>query len=208
MYGFYQKLTQGVHEKQMSGLVFVRYINDPIICLYSVASINSDEVLTNNFSFVSMGVFMGLHSNMSNLFKILTAYLLIFSKPQPSFSLTEFSTKIKCQTQFQHCFSICHSDVSSYVTATAYVTAVFHHMSQRCFTCFSICFTYVTALCVCYSISYSNVCFSICYSTVFHMSWCFSMLHHCVSAKLQHFQHMLQQLCFSICYSTVFQHML
>jgi hypothetical protein len=58
----------------MYGLVFVRYISDPIIYLYSMASINSDEVLTNNFSFASMGVFMDLHSNMSNLFRISTAY--------------------------------------------------------------------------------------------------------------------------------------
>jgi hypothetical protein len=60
--------------KQMFGLVFIKYINDPIICLYSVASINSNEVSTNNFSFAYMGVFMDLHSNMSNLFRILTAY--------------------------------------------------------------------------------------------------------------------------------------
>jgi hypothetical protein len=74
MSGFYQKLIQVVHRKQMYGLVFVRYISDPIIYLYSVASINSNELLTNRFSFTSMGVFMGLHSNMSNLLKILTVY--------------------------------------------------------------------------------------------------------------------------------------
>jgi hypothetical protein len=60
--------------KHIFGLVFVRYINDPMIYLYNVASINSDEVSTNSFNFVSMGVFMDLHSNMSNLFRILTAY--------------------------------------------------------------------------------------------------------------------------------------
>jgi hypothetical protein len=58
----------------MSGLVFIRYINNPIIYLYRVASIKTDEVSTNNFSFASMGVFMDLHSSMSNLFKISTVY--------------------------------------------------------------------------------------------------------------------------------------
>jgi hypothetical protein len=46
-----------------------------MICLYSATSINSEEVSTSIFSFVSMGVFMDLHSNMSNLFRISTAYL-------------------------------------------------------------------------------------------------------------------------------------
>jgi len=58
----------------MFGLLFVRYISDPIIYLYSVASIKSDKVSTISFSFASMGVFMGLHSSMSNLFKISTVY--------------------------------------------------------------------------------------------------------------------------------------
>jgi hypothetical protein len=73
---FYQKLAQGVHGKEnvWSGLVFVRYISDPIIYLYSVASINYDEVSANNFNFASMGVFMDFQSNMSNLFRILTTY--------------------------------------------------------------------------------------------------------------------------------------
>jgi hypothetical protein len=67
-------------KQKMSGLVFVRYIRDQIIFLYNVASINYDEVSTNNFNFVSMGVFMGLHSNMSNLFKISTAYFHLLRK--------------------------------------------------------------------------------------------------------------------------------
>jgi hypothetical protein len=61
-------------EKHISGLVFVRYINEPIICLYRVASTNSDEVSTRSFNFVSMDMFMDLHSNMSNLFSISTSY--------------------------------------------------------------------------------------------------------------------------------------
>jgi hypothetical protein len=61
--------------KHISVLVFVSYINDPMICLYSIASINSDEVSTRSFNFVSMGVFMDFHSNISNLFSISTAYL-------------------------------------------------------------------------------------------------------------------------------------
>jgi hypothetical protein len=60
--------------KQIYGLVFVRYINDPMIYLYSIASINSDEESTRSFNFVSMGVFMELHSNISNIFSISTAY--------------------------------------------------------------------------------------------------------------------------------------
>jgi hypothetical protein len=68
-----------------------------------------------------------------------------FSKSQPIFSLADFSVKFKCQTQFQHCFSICYIPVFQYI-----LTAVFHHMTQHCVS------TSITALC-----------FSICYSTVF-----------------------------------------
>ena len=72
----------------MFGLVFVKYISDPIIYLYSVASIKSDEVSTNNFNFVSMGVFMDLHSSMSNLFKILTMF-----KEDPFWTLPYLKTQ-------------------------------------------------------------------------------------------------------------------
>ena len=54
--------------KHIFGLVFVRYITEPIICMYSVASINYDEVSTRSFNFVSMGVYMDLYFNMSTLF--------------------------------------------------------------------------------------------------------------------------------------------
>jgi hypothetical protein len=47
---------------------FVRYIIEPVICLNRVASTNSDEVSTKSFNFVSMGVYMDLHFNMSTLF--------------------------------------------------------------------------------------------------------------------------------------------
>jgi hypothetical protein len=40
---------------------------------HKVASTNSDEVSTRTFNFVSMGVYMDLHFNMSNLFSISTA---------------------------------------------------------------------------------------------------------------------------------------
>jgi hypothetical protein len=79
--GFYQILTQGVHKKHISGLVFIRYITEPIICLYRVASTNSDEVSTRSFNFVSMGVYMDLHFNMSNLFIISTVVIERFASP-------------------------------------------------------------------------------------------------------------------------------
>jgi hypothetical protein len=60
--------------KHISGLVFVRYIKDPMFCLYRATSTNSNEVSTKSFNFVSMGVFMALHSNISNLFNISTSY--------------------------------------------------------------------------------------------------------------------------------------
>jgi hypothetical protein len=64
-----------------------------------------------------------------------------FSKSQPNFSLTEFSAKFKCQTQFQHCFSICYSlvfqhilsGVSAYDSSlcfSIYYSLVFQHMLQ------------------------------------------------------------------------------
>ena len=70
MPGFYRILTQNVFTtKHISSLLFVRYINEPIICLYKVASTNSNEVSTRSFNFVSMGVYMDLHFNMSSLFE-------------------------------------------------------------------------------------------------------------------------------------------
>ena len=114
--------------------------------------------------------------------------VIFFFKIPPSFSLTEFSTKFKCQIQFQHCFIICYSGVSasahSGVSASAYATAwCFSICSQRCFS------------------------ISICYSLVFQ---------HLLSTVFQHilslvFQHILstgvsaytQHWCFSLCYSGV-----
>ena len=46
----------------MYGLVFVKYINNPIICLYKVAFTISDEVSLNNLGFVGIGVVMDLQS--------------------------------------------------------------------------------------------------------------------------------------------------
>ena len=60
--------------KHVFVLVFVKYINNPMIYLYNIASINYDEVSTTSFNFVSMCVFMDFHSNISNLFIISTAY--------------------------------------------------------------------------------------------------------------------------------------
>jgi hypothetical protein len=114
----------------------------------------------------------------------------------------------------QHCFSICLSTVSTFVTVvfqhmfqhcvSSYVTALFQHMFQHCFSiCSSTVFqhmfhhgvsAYVTALC-----------FSICYSTVFqHMFQ--HMLQHCFSICSSTVLTYAPTLCFSICSSTVFQH--
>jgi hypothetical protein len=85
------------------------------------------------------------------------------------------------QHKSQHCFSICLSTVS------AFVTAVFQHMFQHCFSicsstvfqhmlqhCFSICSSTVSAY-------VPALCFSICSSTVFQ-----HMFQHCVSAYVTH----------------------
>ena len=97
-------------------------------------------------------------------------YHVNFSKSQPNFSLADFSVKFKCQTQFQHCFSICYSlvfqhilsGVSAYDSALCFsiyyslvfqhiLTTVFQHMTQLCVS------TYTTTLC--FSI-FSQQCFS------------------------------------------------
>ena len=79
------------------------------------------------------------------------------------------------QHMSQHCFSICHSGVSTYVIA------LFQHMSQRCFIiCYNTVSAYVSALFQ----HMSQRCFSICYNTISAY----------VSAL---FQHMSQQ-CFGI----------
>jgi hypothetical protein len=81
--------------------------------------------------------------SLKNLEKVLIRCIetVNFFRPQPNFSLADFSAKFKCQTQFQHCFSICYNIVSSYVTA------VFQHMSQHCFSiCYSGVSAYVTTL--------------------------------------------------------------
>jgi hypothetical protein len=100
-----------------------------------------------------------------------SAMTVNFSKSQPSFSLSTFSVKFKCQTQFQHCFSICYSSVSasahSGVSASAYATAwCFSICSQQCFNisiCYSLVFQHILSIVFqhklqrCFSISYSGV---------------------------------------------------
>jgi hypothetical protein len=56
------------------GLVFVKYINGPIIFLCVVTSTISEEVSLNNFRFVTIGLGMDLRSIISNLFRISTTY--------------------------------------------------------------------------------------------------------------------------------------
>ena len=60
--------------KKIFGLVFIRYINDLIICRYIVASTYSDEASLNSFRFDAIGVVMALQSIIVNLFRISTAY--------------------------------------------------------------------------------------------------------------------------------------
>jgi hypothetical protein len=60
----------------MFGLVFVKYINEPIIYLYKVTCTIFDEVSHNNFGFVVIGVVMDLQSIIPNLFRISTTYSL------------------------------------------------------------------------------------------------------------------------------------
>ena len=62
--------------KQISGLVLIKYIKDPINCLYIVRSTKSEfEVESLSFfTFVTIGVAMDLHSIMPNLLKISTVY--------------------------------------------------------------------------------------------------------------------------------------
>ena len=58
----------------MSGLVFVRYIKDPIICRYIIASIVSDEASLNRFKFNAIGVAIAVQSIIPDLFGISTTY--------------------------------------------------------------------------------------------------------------------------------------
>ena len=60
--------------KHIYGLVFIKYINEPIICLYMMASTFPDVVSPNNFRFVVIGVVMDLQSIVPNLLKISTTY--------------------------------------------------------------------------------------------------------------------------------------
>jgi hypothetical protein len=108
-----------------------------------------------------------------------------FSKSQPSFSLSDFSVKFKCQTQFQHCFSICYSLVFQHL-----LTAVFQHqhmlqpgVSASAHSGVSAS-AYATAWCF-------SICSALCFSI--YSAWCFSIY---------------SAWCFSLCYSLVFQHKL
>ena len=65
--------------KKIRVLVFFRYIKDPIILQYIVASTDSDEASLNSFRFNAIGVVMALQSIILNLFRISTAY---FSCPR------------------------------------------------------------------------------------------------------------------------------
>ena len=69
-----QELAQGVQAKQIYGLMFVRYIKDPIIWWYTVASTASDQASLNSFRFDAIGVVMALQSIILNLFRISTSY--------------------------------------------------------------------------------------------------------------------------------------
>jgi hypothetical protein len=91
-----------------------------------------------------------------------------FSDPNPVSVSLIFQPKLNAQTQFQHCFSICFSTVS------AYVSALFQHMLQHCF---SICFSTVSAYVSTQSLFQHMFqhCFSICFSTICLFQHCFSI---------------------------------
>ena len=63
-------------EKQISGLVFVSYIKDPIGWRYVVGSIKfeSEAESLSFIKFASIGVAMDLQSNILNLFRIYMVY--------------------------------------------------------------------------------------------------------------------------------------
>ena len=70
--------------KQIFGLVFVRFIKDPINWRYMVGSIKfeSEAESLNFFKFASIGVAMDLQSNIPNLFSIFMEY---FPWPRKTF---------------------------------------------------------------------------------------------------------------------------
>jgi hypothetical protein len=124
------------------------------------------------------------------------AKLLVFSKPQPSFSLTDFSAKVKCRN-------------SSFSTVSAYVSALFQHIlstvsayTQHCFSIYSALFQHILNTVS----AYTQHCFSI-YSALFQhiLSTVSAYTQHCFSIYSTLFQHILIARCFSI-YSALFQH--
>ena len=80
MFGIHHILTLRVHTKHISDLVLVKYISEPIFCLYKVASIVSNVSSFNKFKFVVIGVVMALQSGIPNLFIISTVYFPRFRK--------------------------------------------------------------------------------------------------------------------------------
>ena len=73
-------LISGFTTKLISGFVLVKYISEPIIYLYRVASIAFDVSSFRNFKFVVIGVAMALQCGIPNLFRISTYIFLGLGK--------------------------------------------------------------------------------------------------------------------------------
>jgi hypothetical protein len=172
---FFSRLTI---QKFISWVLLESMLPRPLLCrsyLQEKSNLNKPSIESSicSYKFSTMSAFP---ESVLNHFILLSTsnmllILLIFSKSQPSFSLTEFSAKFKCQTQFQHCFNICYSlvfqhilsGVSTYDSALCFniyyslvfqhiLTVVFQHKTQHCVS------AYTTAWC--FNI-YSQRCFSI-----------------------------------------------
>ena len=80
----------------MSILICFRYINEPIIYLYIMASTVSEEGSHNNFKFDAISLFIASQSNISNLFRISTAYFPWIRKVYSKFCHTSnFKNRVK-----------------------------------------------------------------------------------------------------------------
>ena len=72
--GFYQKLTQGVHNKTYIWSCIHQMHERTTIYLYNATSTVYEVVSYKNFIFDTIGVAIALQSNIPNLFRISIAY--------------------------------------------------------------------------------------------------------------------------------------
>ena len=66
--------------KHISCIVLVKYISEPIICLYKVTSTISEDSSFKRFKFFVIRVVISLQSIIPNLFRIYTTYFPWFRK--------------------------------------------------------------------------------------------------------------------------------